>query len=217
MQRTTRTQTFSALFVVAVLAGCAGGTPGPGTVAPQGAPAPAMPERPLTAYTAADVEFMQGMIGHHAQATLIAGWAESHGASPELQRLAARIVVGQDDEIAIMQRWLRDRGETVPEPDSSHSMHGMDHSMHMPGMLSPEELAQLDAARGTAFDRLFLTLMIKHHEGAIQMVDRLFGSQGAAQDDVVFRMASDVQADQIAEIRRMQLMLADLPPSPSSD
>jgi uncharacterized protein (DUF305 family) len=211
MVRSTSTQLLPALLSVALLAGCAGGTSEPGAVTPAPSAAAGPPMAP---YTDADVEFMTGMIGHHAQATLIAGWAESHGASPELQRLAARIVVGQDDEIAIMQRWLRQRGETVPDPDSSHSMHGHGaHHAQMPGMLTADELAALDAARGTDFDRLFLTLMIRHHEGAIQMVDRLFGSQGAAQDDVVFRLASDVQADQIAEIRRMRIMLDALPPS----
>ena len=155
---------------------------------------------------------MVNMIGHHSQAVQIAGWAPSHGASPAVQRLAERIVVGQQDEIAIMQQWLRTRGETVPAPDSSHNMAGMEH-VHMPGMLTNAQLAALDSARGHAFDRLFLTLMIEHHEGAVQMVDQLFASQGAGEEDTVFRLASDVQADQITEIRRMQQMLAQIPPT----
>lgn len=157
------------------------------------------------------------MIGHHAQAVHIARWAPTHGASPALQRLAERIVVGQQDEIAIMERWLRNRGETVPAPDSSHNMAGghadMSGHAHMPGMLTNAQLAALDDTRGPAFDRLFLTLMIEHHEGAVQMVDELFASQGAGEEDTVFRLASDIQAEQITEIRRMQQMLEQLPPT----
>ena len=171
----------------------------------------------LPPYAPPDAAFMSGMILHHAQAVLIAGWAPSHGASPSVQTLCERIVVGQNDEIAIMQRWLRQRGEPVPDPASPHAnMPGMDHSGRMPGMLSPEQLAQLDQARGVEFDRLFLTFMIEHHMGAVVMVDQLFGTQGAAQDETTFRLASDVYADQTTEIGRMQKMLAALPPAGSS-
>ena len=162
-------------------------------------------------FSAADVQFMSGMIPHHAQAVLIAGWAPSHGARPDLAILCERIVVAQRDEIASMQNWLRDRGQRVPEATATHmrmSMNGMEHDMLMPGMLSDEQLAELDKARGADFDRLFLTAMIKHHQGAITMVDQLIGSYGAAQDDVIFRFASDVVADQSTEIERMQKMLA---------
>jgi uncharacterized protein (DUF305 family) len=181
-----------------------------GASAPPAGPAPAAGQPPR--HTAADVEFMTNMIGHHAQAVHIADWAPTHGASPAVQRLAERIVVGQQDEIAIMRRWLRERGEVVAA-DSSHDMPGMDHSAHMAGMLTDAQLATLDSARGHAFDRLFLTLMIQHHEGAVAMVDQLFASQGAGEDDTVFRLASDIQADQVTEIRRMQQMLAQLPPT----
>lgn len=163
---------------------------------------------------AADVHFMSGMIPHHAQAVLIAGWAVSHGASPALQRLCERIVVAQRDEIALMQAWLRDRALPVPAADATHlrvQMNGMEHDMLMPGMMTAEELARLDGARGAEFDRLFLQAMIRHHEGAIAMVDQLFGAQGAGQDEIVFRFASDVYADQTTEIERMQKMLAALP------
>jgi uncharacterized protein (DUF305 family) len=162
---------------------------------------------------------MGEMIGHHAQAIRISRWAPSHGASDAVRRLAERIVVGQQDEIAIMQRWLRDHGQAVVEPDTSgHAAHGaMDHSAHMPGMLSADELATLDAARGETFDRLFLTYMIRHHQGALTMVDQLFASQGAAQNDIVFRMASDVHAEQNSEIDRMRKMLADLIVSEGSE
>ena len=118
-----------------------------GTQAPAGGSPP--PARALPPYDKADANFMSGMIHHHAQAVLIAGWAPSHGASPAVSRLSERIVAGQLDEIALAQRWLRDRGETVPDADTSHvRMPGMDHSSHMPGMLTDEQLAQLDRARG---------------------------------------------------------------------
>ena len=165
-------------------------------------------------YVAADAQFMTGMIGHHAQAVLISGWAPSHGASQSIVLLTERIVVGQQDEIALMTRWLKDRGEPVPDPSHAHA--GMDHGAHMPGMLSAEQLAALDAARGPEFDRLFLTYMIQHHLGAIVMVDQLFATQGAGQDEATFRLASDIYADQTTEIRRMQLMLDALPQSGTS-
>ena len=120
----------------------------------------------------ADVNFMAGMIPHHAQAVLIAGWAASHGASSELQALCERIVVAQRDEIELMRNWLRDRGQPVPPPDAKRHrmvMHGTEHEMLMPGMLTDEELARLDSARGVHFDELFLEYMIKHHEGALRM------------------------------------------------
>ncbi|HJR34820.1 MAG TPA: DUF305 domain-containing protein [Gemmatimonadales bacterium] len=162
-------------------------------------------------YTRADVEFMSGMIGHHAQAVVMAGWAASHDAGTAVQRLAERIVVGQRDEIALMEDWLRDRSEPVPGADSSHAgMPGMLHYAHMPGMLTAQQLAQLDQARGAEFDRLFLTFMIRHHQGAITMVEKLFGSHGAAQDEIVFKFASDVHVDQITEIAFMSEMLAIL-------
>lgn len=157
-------------------------------------------------HTQADVRFISGMIPHHAQAVLIAGWAKSHGASEALQRLCERIVVAQTDEIALMQTWLRDRGEQVP--DMGHHAHD---GALMPGMLTAGQLEQLDGARGVEFDRLFLTFMILHHEGAVTMVDALFASEGSGQDEVVFRLASDIYADQTTEIDRMEKMLKQLP------
>jgi len=175
----------------------------------------AAPDTGQAPFTDADVHFMSGMIVHHAQAVLIAGWAPSHGASESVQKLCERIVVGQRDEIAFMQRWLSERHETVPDVDTSDyrmtAMPGMDHAMHMPGMLTHEQLAQLDAARGPEFDRLFLTFMIQHHRGAITMVNELLATNGAAQDGVVFRFASDVNVDQTTEINRMNRMLAAMP------
>ena len=165
-------------------------------------------------YTPADVEFMTGMIPHHAQAILISRWAESHGARRDVAVLAARIIVAQSDEIALIQAWLRTRNLPVPAADATHhrmTMNGMTHDMLMPGMLTADELKQLDAARGSKWDRLFLTFMIRHHQGALDMVDTLYASPGTAQDEDVFRLAADVQADQSTEIARMEIMLAATP------
>jgi uncharacterized protein (DUF305 family) len=155
----------------------------------------------------ADVTFITGMIPHHAQAVLMAGWAPSHGAGPAVRVLCQRIAVAQQDEIAFMRGWLRDRGQSVPEGDAGHGHAGR----LMPGMLTAAQLAELDGARGAEFDRLFLTYMIMHHEGALTMVETLFGSPGAAQDEDVFKFAADVNADQTTEIDRMRTMLAAYP------
>jgi uncharacterized protein (DUF305 family) len=189
-------------------------------------------------FSQADVEFVTGMIGHHAQALIMSDLAPKNGASPQVQVLAARIINAQKDEIALMQRWLRDRGQPVPDvkidglqltvempeagghdmhadhemdaaPDMvGHAGHG-DHAM-MPGMLTQAELEELAAARGAEFDRLFLTGMIKHHGGAVTMVHELFETDGAGQDEAVFKLASDVQVDQTTEIARMTQMLEAL-------
>jgi len=164
-------------------------------------------------YTAADVHFMSGMIGHHSQAIVMAGWAPSHGASPSVHTLSDRIINAQRDEIATMQQWLRDRQQPVPETSAKGMkmvMDGVEHEMLMPGMLTEAQMKQLDAARGKEFDRLFLTFMIQHHKGAVQMVKELFDSYGAAQDDLVFKFASDVNVDQTTEIARMEKMLVAL-------
>src|SRR5947207_4755040 len=161
-------------------------------------------------FSDADVEFMSGMIPHHAQAVIMAGWAPSHGARQDVAILCERIVVGQRDEIAMMQTWLGDRGQEVPDAASTRhkmTMNGATHEMLMPGMLTDEEMAALDRARGPEFDRLFLVGMIKHHQGAIDMVDKLFKAYGAAQDETVYKFASDVYADQSIEIDRMHEML----------
>jgi uncharacterized protein (DUF305 family) len=167
-------------------------------------------ELPATAgpgFTVADVRFMQNMIGHHAQALVMAAMVPTHGADEQLRKLAEKIDISQRDEIAFMERWLRERHQAVPaEHDSMHMMH----AMQMPGMLSPEQMEQLDAARDTEFERLFLTFMIQHHRGALQMVETLFASPGAAQDSDIFRFVTDVDTDQRAEIFTMQSMLAVL-------
>jgi uncharacterized protein (DUF305 family) len=162
-------------------------------------------------YTEADIRFMSDMIGHHSQAITMAGWAPSHGADQSIQKLAARIVNAQQDEIATMEQWLRERSQPVPEPDSGMAGHQM-HHMLMPGMLTPEQMQQLDQARGPAFDRLFLTSMIQHHRGAVSMVEALFATPGAARDETFFKFANDVNVDQSTEIARMETMLAALPP-----
>lgn len=175
----------------------------------------AQPDSGRPAYTAADVHFLSGMIGHHAQAIQMAGWAPTHGASAAVRVLCERIVVAQNDEIAFAQRWLREHNEFVPPADPrGHVMPGMDHPMLMPGMLTPGQMAQLDAARGPEFDRLFLTFMIQHHQGALTMVAQLLAVPGAAQDGPVFRFAADVHADQTTEIERMNRMLDALTRSP---
>jgi uncharacterized protein (DUF305 family) len=164
-------------------------------------------------YVQADIDFMTHMIGHHAQAIQMAQMAGSHDASPGVTTLASRIINAQRDEIATMQTWLRVRNQPVPDAKPGPmmmNMGGMMHEMLMPGMLTEEQIKELDAARGKDFDRLFLTGMIQHHKGAVQMVSELFDSYGAAQDELVFKFASDVQVDQRTEIARMERMLAAL-------
>ena len=164
-------------------------------------------------YTAADIEFMSGMISHHAQAVQMAKWAESHNASKAVQIFCGRVATAQTAEIGLMQQWLAERRQPVPDADPrgmKMDMGGTTHFMAMPGMLTEEQMKQLDAARGTEWDRLFLTFMVQHHRGAIQMVDKLFGTPGAGQDEIVFKFANDVQVDQSTEIDRMMQMLEAL-------
>jgi uncharacterized protein (DUF305 family) len=161
-------------------------------------------------YTRADIEFMSGMISHHAQAVEMARWADSHGASRSVQVYCGRVAMAQTAEIGLMQNWLRDRSQPVPAADPKGMkmvMNGTEQVMMMPGMLTEEQMRQLDAARGAEWDRLFLTFMIQHHQGAISMVEKLFATNGAAQDEFVFKFANDVQADQSTEIDRMKQML----------
>jgi uncharacterized protein (DUF305 family) len=143
---------------------------------------------------------MQHMVGHHAQAIVMTNLVATHTTREDVRLIARRIDASQRTEIAMMQRWLRDRGESVPDPDTPMAM-------PMPGMLSDAELAQLRAATGPDFDRLFLRFMIRHHEGALAMVAALFASPGAAQESQLYDFASGVDADQRAEIARMQALL----------
>jgi len=208
------------LLFLAATAGCSsGGQPAVGSPVPSQASEfealyRARRDSAAARFTEADVRFVRDMIAHHSQALVMARMAPTHGASPTIQILAGRIINAQQDEIALMQQWLRDRRQPVPEvhiEGTSMMMHGADHAMHMPGMLTEAQLKQLDAARGVEFERLFLTFMIEHHRGAVTMVHELFATDGAGQEDVVFKLASDVQVDQLTEIARMEQMLKAMP------
>ena len=165
-------------------------------------------------FAPADVAFMQGMIPHHAQAVIMGRWAATHGARADVKILCERIVVAQGDEIRTMRRWLAERKQEVPDSMSTRhvmKMGGMVHESMMPGMLTDEQMAALDKARGSEFDRLFLVGMIGHHEGALSMVRELFSHGNAGHDDTVFKFANDVEADQSAELHKMRLMLETVP------
>jgi uncharacterized protein (DUF305 family) len=185
-----------------VLATAACGTAA-GQTAPPPAPAPARAD-----VSPADVAFMRGMIAHHAQALEMTALVPARAAGESMRLLARRIDISQQGEIAMMRRWLADRGQDTAA--AMHDMHagmaGMEHAP-MPGMLTPAEMARLAAAAGPEFERLFLEGMIRHHQGALAMVEQLLATPGAAQDPETFRFASDVDADQRAEIARMQAML----------
>jgi uncharacterized protein (DUF305 family) len=167
-------------------------------------------------YTQADVDFMQGMIMHHAQAVVMSDWAPTHGARADLQILCKRIALSQRDEIKVMRQWLIDRGQTAPDPLQMPGMVMGDEKMLMPGMLTPEEMKQLDAARDTTFDRLYLTGMIKHHQGALSMVATMFARPGGGQQSELFGLATDIDAGQRVEIARMQAILNTLTPNHTS-
>lgn len=156
-------------------------------------------------YTKADVEFMQGMIAHHAQAIVMSRLAEKNGANAQVLKLSRKIDQSQVPEIEIMQQWLRRHDQFAPDTASWHNM-------RMDGMLSDEEIAELDTSKGVAFDRAFLIGMIKHHEGAIKMVDDLFKVKGAGQEVDANIFANDVVSAQTAEIGIMRGLLAKLPP-----
>jgi uncharacterized protein (DUF305 family) len=169
-------------------------------------------------HTPADVRFMREMIGHHAQALEMAALVPERTDRRDLRLLAERITVSQQDEIAMMQAWLRAHGEEAPAADA-HAGHHAHHaagadSAGMPGMATAEEMARLAAARGAEFDRLFLELMIRHHEGALVMVRELFATPGAGQESQIYSVASEVDADQRMEIDRMRSMLDGPPGGP---
>ena len=155
--------------------------------------------------TVADVEFMQGMIAHHAQAVYMSRLAESHGASPQVLRLSKMIDQSQIPEIVIMQNWLRRNGQFVPDTSSWHTV-------TMDGMLSPEQLKALNDAQGLKFDRAYLEYMIQHHSGAIKMVNDLLATPGAAQDVDTGVFANDVVVVQTAEIGLMLKLRKDEKP-----
>jgi len=175
--------------------------------------APGQPSRVITAaaaadvskvdYIDADIKFMQGMIGHHAQAIEMVTFIPTHTSRREMVLLGQRIDISQTDEIKMMQDWLRLRGQQVPGVNAMHA-HG---ATLRPGMLTEEEMARLERANGDEFDRLFLEGMIKHHEGALTMVKELFATAGAGQEVSIFSFANDVDIDQRMEIQRMGALL----------
>ncbi|MDZ7645460.1 MAG: DUF305 domain-containing protein [Woeseiaceae bacterium] len=165
----------------------------------------------VTGYSPDDVRFMQDMIPHHHQAIEMAALVADRTNNPALLEVAGRIDASQDDEIAFMQRWLAERGEDVPEPTAHDAMHT---SHEMAGMASPAEMAELAAAEGTDFDRLFLRLMIAHHEGAVTMVEELLEQPGSAYDPILYEFTTDVTNDQAAEIERMNGLLVGLSTDP---
>lgn len=213
--------------VVAATLACGGTRPAaapdeprpiPSTVVPEGSDPLATPPPPLP-HVPADARFMRHMIAHHAQALVMTGMVRDRSTRAEMALMAERIAISQGDETRLMEQWLRRRGEAVPAVPAAvtagaHAHHGAaaDSATHatMPGMLAPAELARLEQARGLAFDRLFLELMIRHHEGALVMVAELLRTPGAAQESEIYRFAADVDADQRAEIRRMRALLAAL-------
>jgi uncharacterized protein (DUF305 family) len=190
-----------------LLAACASGGSSPGEVADAEALERlyrARTDSALTRFSPADVQFVTAMIAHHGQAIEMADLVPDRTANASLRTLAARIVNAQNDEIDLMERWLRDRGQAVPDP-AAH-----EHTEHMPGMITPAELEELGASSGAAFDRLFLTYMIRHHRGAMEMVQELLAAEAAVQAAATFDLASDIHVDQATEVARMEQMLATL-------
>ncbi len=203
-------------------AACAAAGGGPGGASPSaGAPTTDTASAAESAgdYVQADVDFMQGMIHHHAQAVVMARMAPTRAGSPAVRRLTSRILNSQKTEISLMADWLRDRGESVPEIASLAEdraedaapgpIQGWDEGPQMAGILSDAKMEELDEARGEEFDRLFLEYMIEHHAGAVTMVDNLVRSPGAARQASVFELASGIRADQSTEIDRMRKMLRE--------
>jgi uncharacterized protein (DUF305 family) len=211
-----RTSFLTALFCISVAGICcrrSGGDQNPPILQPG---APGQSTREVSAAqaadlskvkaTEADVKFMQGMIGHHAQAVEMVELLRTRTASEDMKKLAHRIELSQIDEINMMKAWLNARGAALPDEHAHHKP-----GAHlMPGMLTPEDMAKLAAAKGSEFDRLFLQYMIKHHDGALIMVKELFATPGAAQESDIFAFASDVEADQSMEMDRMSAMLATI-------
>jgi uncharacterized protein (DUF305 family) len=208
---------FAVAFAFAVAAACSSATA-------RGRPADLSPVEQARAdsakwpYTQADVDFMSNMIHHHAQALVMARLAPTNDAGRDVRVLSERVINAQTDEIALMSQWLRERNKAVPTPDPSGKrmvMNGVEHEMQMTGMLSETQMNQLTAARGQDFDRLFLQLMIQHHQGAVTMVKDLLETRGAAIDETVFKLAADINIDQETEIKRMQTMLFNMLVKPS--
>ena len=213
MNRAGSKQSWARLLLFASVAAvsCRSATPASPQIIQPGAPgqasrvvdAAAAADVSKVPFTPADVRFMQGMIGHHAQALDMTALVATRSSSEAIRKLAQRIDLSQADEIKMMQEWLTGRGQKVPD---QHAHHAPGATL-MPGMLTAEEMARLAQATGPEFDRLFLEFMIKHHEGALTMVQDLFAQPGAGQESDVFAFASDVDADQRMEIDRMRAAL----------
>ena len=201
----------SLLFASVAAVSCRSATPSSPQIIQPGAPgqasrvvdAVAAADVSKVPFTPADVRFMQGMIGHHAQALEMTALVATRSGSDAIRKLAQRIELSQADEIKMMQEWLTGRDQKVPDQHAHHAPG----AILMPGMLTAEEMARLAQGRGPEFDRLFLEFMIKHHEGALTMVQDLFAQPGAGQESDVFAFASDVDADQRMEIDRMRAAL----------
>lgn len=157
-------------------------------------------------YVQADVDFMQGMIPHHAQALEMTALVRQHATTEAVRQMGLRMEISQRDEIGLMEGWLRDHGESITMP----GMGGMGGMHMMPGMLTPAQMEELANARGIRFDQLFLEGMIQHHQGAIDMVLTLFNTSGAAQESTIFKFAEDVDSDQAMEIDRMRRILDEI-------
>ena len=215
------------VLVLIAACGSACGTSNVNQAGPAAAPAqtvqpgaPGQDSRPITPaqaadlskvqFTAADVHFMQGMIGHHAQAVEMVAMIPSRTKDEAMLSLGMRIDVSQADEIKMMQGWLRTRGQDVPDPHDMQMHMDMGMGTLMPGMLTKAEMERLAASTGADFERLFLEGMIKHHAGALTMVEELFATPGAGQDSEIYAFGSDVDADQRMEIIRMGVMLKEL-------
>ena len=213
MNRAGSRQSWARLLLFASVAAvsCRSATPASPQIIQPGAPgqasrvvdAAAAADVSKVPFTPADVRFRQGMIGHHAQALDMTALVATRSSSDAIRKLAQRIELSQADEIKMMQEWLTGRGQKVPD---QHAHHAPGATL-MPGMLTAEEMARLAQATGPEFDRLFLEFMIKHHEGALTMVQDLFAQPGAGQESDVFAFASDVDADQRMEIDRMRAAL----------
>ncbi len=217
------TRWMAGVGMLALLGACGGA--GRGTATTGATPAPAAEVRAAAAAdphaghraTAApaspDERFIRDMIAHHAQAMEMSALAPQRAARPDLRLLAERIDASQRHEISLMEAWLRARGLPVPTAGGEHAHHGPAEHEAMAGMATPAEMARLAASTGAEFDRLFLELMIRHHEGALTMVAQLLSSPGA-RDREVYRLASDVDADQRAEIARMRRLQQGPGPTP---
>lgn len=210
MRRFTRTHVTASLVITGalVLAGCSGDDPGSMTGMDHGSASPGTSPTegattPTGDHNAADVEFATGMIPHHRQAVEMADLALKKTTNTELKQLATAIKAAQDPEIQQMSGWLTSWGEMVPTPGMGHTM-----GDPMPGMMTEEEMAELDKANGTAFDRMFLQMMVKHHQGAVTMAK---AEQTSGKDTRVIELAKKIEADQTREITTMNALLADLP------